>query len=172
MFDIVSQAATDVASTNATTQQALEVCQREAGRTALTVHGFTPNEAVEDDLGWSSFKMKEEVAKLAYERSLSSLTDSRWAWDTDEMGHPNLLAIGAGKSDIAEEVFYDNSRGSGLLCEARSGVFRMWTLRARFTAELDTTCPLCQDAEDTIRYIVLECTCLQAVVPGAQDSNT
>ncbi|KAH7986214.1 hypothetical protein HPB52_025127 [Rhipicephalus sanguineus] len=41
-----------------------------------------------------------------------------------------------------------------------------------FTAELDTTCPLCQDTEETIQHIVLEWTGLHPAVPDAQDSGT
>ncbi|KAH7947329.1 hypothetical protein HPB52_010083 [Rhipicephalus sanguineus] len=77
-----------------------------------------------------------------------------------------------GKMAIAKEAFYDNSRGSGLLCEARSGVLRTRSLRARCTAERDTMCPLCQDAEETIRHIVLECTGLRPAIHDAQDSGT
>ncbi|KAH7955536.1 hypothetical protein HPB52_001210 [Rhipicephalus sanguineus] len=76
------------------------------------------------------------------------------------------------KTDIAKEALYDNSRGSGLLCEARSGVLRTRSLRARYTAELDTMCPLCQGAEETIRHIVLECTGLRPAIHDAQDSGT
>ncbi|XP_037526208.2 retrovirus-related Pol polyprotein from type-2 retrotransposable element R2DM [Rhipicephalus sanguineus] len=211
------------------TRQALEVRQREAGRTALGVHAFTPNEAVQGDLGWSSFEAREAVAKLSYERRLSGLPDGRWArevykyvhlrsvrtkWvartrslseryrveairltaplqrDTRKKVRESVSAVETerwresgrakralalyweAKTDIAKEALYDNSRGSGLLCEARSGVLRTRSLRARYTAELDTMCPLCQGAEETIRHIVLECTGLRPAIHDAQDSGT
>ncbi|KAH7934807.1 hypothetical protein HPB52_000504 [Rhipicephalus sanguineus] len=88
---------------------------------------------------------------------------------TSEEG-PGLVS--GGKTDIAKEALYDNSRGSGLLCEARSGVLRTRSLRARYTAELATMCPLCQGAEETIRHIVLECTGLRPAIHDAQDSGT
>lgn len=77
----------------------LEVHLLEAG--SLGVHGFTPNEAVHKDVGWSSFGVMEAVAKLSYERWLA-----RWPLglgglrvrpplvNTNEMGRPDLLAVG------------------------------------------------------------------------------
>ncbi|KAH7957116.1 hypothetical protein HPB52_015486 [Rhipicephalus sanguineus] len=61
------------------TRQSLEVRQREAGRAALGVHRGVPNEAVQGEVGWSSFEAREAVSKLAYERRLSQLPDGRWA---------------------------------------------------------------------------------------------
>ncbi|KAH7948434.1 hypothetical protein HPB52_022698 [Rhipicephalus sanguineus] len=77
-----------------------------------------------------------------------------------------------GNMDIAKEAFHDNSRGSGLLCEARRGVLGTHSLRARYTAELDTMCPLCQDAEETIRHIVQECAGLRPAIHDTQNSGT
>lgn len=57
----------------------METRQREAGRAVLRVHGFMPNEAVQGDVGWSSFEAREAVAKLAFEKWLSQPPDGRWA---------------------------------------------------------------------------------------------
>ncbi|KAH6921403.1 hypothetical protein HPB50_027607 [Hyalomma asiaticum] len=54
---------------------------------ALGVHGFTPNEAVQGDLGWSSFKAREAVAKLTYERRFSGLPDGRWERESYKYVH-------------------------------------------------------------------------------------
>ncbi|KAH7968592.1 hypothetical protein HPB52_009849 [Rhipicephalus sanguineus] len=102
--------------------------------------------------------------------SVSAVETERWR----ESGRAKraLALYWEAKTDIAKEALYDNSRGSGLLCEARSGVLRTRSLRARYTAELDTMCPLCQGAEETIRHIVLECTGLRPAIHDAQDSGT
>lgn len=53
------------------TRQSLEIRQKEAGRAALGVHRGVPNEAMQGEVGWSSFEARETVAKLSYERRLS-----------------------------------------------------------------------------------------------------
>lgn len=203
-----------VLCTAASTQRALEARQREAGRAALGVHKGVPNEAIQGDLGWSSFEAREAVAKLAYERRLSQMPDGRWArevykyitlrcittkWvartkrlaerygvapvrlaETAERGwrekvrrqvsrveeerwrkaaeeKPALAVYSGGKADIGKELFYENSTGSGLLFEARSGMLRTRQLRAKYTAGIDATCPSCGLAEETVAHIVLEC---------------
>ncbi|KAH7955515.1 hypothetical protein HPB52_001189 [Rhipicephalus sanguineus] len=62
-----------------------------------------------------------------------------------------------GKGDIAKEAFFDNSRGSGLLAEARSGVLRTRQWRAHYVDRQQTQCILCNAAEETIEHIVLQC---------------
>lgn len=173
----------------ASTRLALETRQREAGRTALEVHGGTPNEAIQGDLGWSSFEAREATAKLAYELRLSGLPDGRWArevykylhlrsvntkwvtrtrrlaeryetptvslteppqrggrqkvrelvkkaelkrWHTQALAKSALTTYCASKEIISREPLYDNSRGSALLFEARSGVLRTRALRAKY----------------------------------------
>lgn len=215
---------------SSTTRQALETRQREAGRNALGVHGFVPNEAVQGDMGWSSFEAREAVAKLAFEKRLSQITDGRWArevfkcityrclrtkwvartkrlgerygiaaarltepprhdrrqkvrdqvatvelerWRKAAQEKPALSFYSGNKTGIAKEPIYDNARGSGLLCEARSGVLRTRVLRAKYTEGLDTTCSSCNQAEETVRHVVLECTELKppAVVAVTQDPD-
>lgn len=60
------------------TRQYLEVRQREVGRAALGVSRTTPNEAVQGDMGWSSFEAREARAKLDFERRLSRMCEERW----------------------------------------------------------------------------------------------
>ncbi|KAH7932036.1 hypothetical protein HPB52_024979 [Rhipicephalus sanguineus] len=190
------------------TRQSLEVRQREAGRAALGVHRGVPNEAVQGEVGWSSFEAREAVSKLAYERRLSQLPDGRWArevfkyihlkcintkwvlrtkrlaeryevapcrltekpqrdrrtkvreavqeaesasWRTMAAGKPALSFYSKAKQAIEKEPLYENSKGSGLLCEARCGMLRTRLLRATYTPNLDTTCPLCTLEEEKHR---------------------
>ncbi|KAH9380510.1 hypothetical protein HPB48_013952 [Haemaphysalis longicornis] len=196
----------------------------------LGVHGFVPNEAVQGDMGWSSFEAREAVAKLAFEKRLSQIPDGRWArevfkyityrclrtkwvartkrlgerygiaaagltepprhdrrqkvrdqvataelerWRKAALEKPALNIYSRNKTDIEKESIYDNARGSGLLCEARSGVLRTRVLRAKFTEGLDTTCSSCNQAEETVRHVVLECTELKppAAVAVTQDPD-
>ncbi|KAH9369094.1 hypothetical protein HPB48_016737 [Haemaphysalis longicornis] len=70
---------------------------------------------------------------------------------------PALAVYCAEKTSIGKELFYENSTGSGLLFEARSGMLRTRQLRAKYTAGLDITCPNCGLDDETVRHIVLEC---------------
>ncbi|KAG0425457.1 hypothetical protein HPB47_027380 [Ixodes persulcatus] len=58
------------------TRQYLEVRQREVGRSALGASRTAPNEAVQGDMGWSSFEAREARAKLGFERRLSWMSDA------------------------------------------------------------------------------------------------
>ncbi|KAH7946550.1 hypothetical protein HPB52_000943 [Rhipicephalus sanguineus] len=66
------------------------------------------------------------------------------------------------------ERFFDNSRDSSLLSEARGGVLRTRTLQAKYTPSTSTTCHRCSAAEETIKLVVLECTGLQPGPPLEQ----
>ncbi|KAH7934658.1 hypothetical protein HPB51_028975 [Rhipicephalus microplus] len=52
----------------ASTRRYLERRQREPGRIALGVHRQTPVEALQGDMGWSSFMAREAVANATYEK--------------------------------------------------------------------------------------------------------
>ncbi|KAH7968259.1 hypothetical protein HPB52_007268 [Rhipicephalus sanguineus] len=200
------------------TREFLERRQREAGRVALGVHRQTPIEAIQGDVGWSSFVAREAVAKATYEKRFTRLPSAnlarqvwvhtifascstKWARHTrslrDRYHLPTVclestqgdvkVAVPAvstrqlvrqqereewvrtaekkssmtvymmGKGDIAKEAFFDNSRGSGLLAEARSGVLRTRHWRAHYVDGQQTQCILCNAAEETIEHIVLQC---------------
>ncbi|KAH9379533.1 hypothetical protein HPB48_022537 [Haemaphysalis longicornis] len=84
----------------------------------------------------------------------------------------SALSIYSGnKTGIEKEPIYDNARGSGLLCETRSGVLRTLVLRAKFTEGLDTTCSSGNQAEETVRHVVLECTELKPPATVAVTQN-
>ncbi|KAH8009022.1 hypothetical protein HPB51_008952 [Rhipicephalus microplus] len=68
------------------TRQWLERGQREVGRLALGCHGRVAIEAIQGDVGWSSYKAREARSKIAYEGHLHLMDDNRF-----------LLAIECGK---------------------------------------------------------------------------
>ncbi|KAH9364396.1 hypothetical protein HPB48_012133 [Haemaphysalis longicornis] len=193
------------------TREFLERCQRWVGQLALGTHGQCTTEAVQGDMGWSTFAVGEAVAKASYENRLLRLPVTnvarqtllhtiyasqppRWTKRTralrDHFGlpaatlvtvnpsrevvraqvqrsekaewlglatvKPSLEVYCTYKEDIRQETLYDNSRGNGLLAEARGGVLRTrW--RARFTAGLSTTCAFCGGTKETIAHMVVNC---------------
>ncbi|XP_075744098.1 uncharacterized protein LOC142802898 [Rhipicephalus microplus] len=64
---------------SAATRQWLERGQREVGRLTLACHGRVAVEAVQGDLGWSSYEAREARSKAAYEGRLRLMKDQRWA---------------------------------------------------------------------------------------------
>ncbi|KAH9359616.1 hypothetical protein HPB48_010738 [Haemaphysalis longicornis] len=61
------------------------------------------------------------------------------------------------KRRSVERAFYDNSWDSGLLAEARGGVLRTRVWRARFTGELQTSCALCGECDETLEHVIVGC---------------
>lgn len=70
---------------------------------------------------------------------------------------PSLRAYSSHKDTIKKEEFYDNTKGSGLLFQARAGTLGTKTWRARFTEELETLCTICGTDTETIDHIVIVC---------------
>lgn len=60
-------------------QSGLEVNQRAVGRLALGAHSKTTNEAVQGDMGWASFEVREAQSKICFEERLRNMDDQRWA---------------------------------------------------------------------------------------------
>ena len=54
------------------------------------------------------------------------------------------------------EHFYDNSRGSMLLANARAGFLRTRTFRKRFE-NIDETCQRCKTSQETLEHVIMEC---------------
>ncbi|KAH9359809.1 hypothetical protein HPB48_015822 [Haemaphysalis longicornis] len=190
-----------VLCSSSSTRQALETRQREAGRKALGVHGFVPNEAVQGDMGWSSFEAREAVAKLAFEKRLSQMPDGRWAlevfkcityrclrtkWpprhDRRQKVRNQVATVElerwrkAAQENSALSIFSGNKTGiekEPIYDNARSGVLRTRGLRAKSTEGLDTTCSSCNQAEEMVRHVVLEHTELKppAAVAVTQDPD-
>ncbi|KAH6946677.1 hypothetical protein HPB50_014516 [Hyalomma asiaticum] len=63
---------------NVTTRQWLERGQREVGHMALGCHGRVAIEAIQGDLGWSTFEAREARSKATYEGRLRLMDDERW----------------------------------------------------------------------------------------------
>nr|XP_037272730.1 uncharacterized protein LOC119164611 [Rhipicephalus microplus] len=64
---------------SAATRRWLERGQREVGQLALACHGRVAVEAIQGDLGWSSYEAREARSKAAYEGRLRLMNDQRWA---------------------------------------------------------------------------------------------
>ena len=61
------------------TREWLERGQREVGRLALGCHGRVALEAIQGDVGWSTYEAREATSKIAYEGRLRFMKDCRWA---------------------------------------------------------------------------------------------
>lgn len=62
-----------------TVREVMERRQREVGRQALGCHGMVATEAVQGDLGWSSFEAREATSKITYDSRLRLMDRGRWA---------------------------------------------------------------------------------------------
>ncbi|KAG0425530.1 hypothetical protein HPB47_027302 [Ixodes persulcatus] len=60
-------------------REVMERRQREVGRQALGCHGMVATEAVQGDLGWSSFEAREATSKITYDSRLHLMDRGRWA---------------------------------------------------------------------------------------------
>ncbi|XP_075738692.1 uncharacterized protein LOC142783861 [Rhipicephalus microplus] len=67
------------------------------------------------------------------------------------------------KQEIAKERIYDNTRGSFLLFEARTGVLRTRTYRAKYEG-VDTVCSACGEEEETAEHLIMFCKGLHPIV--------
>ncbi|KAL3172457.1 hypothetical protein MRX96_043369 [Rhipicephalus microplus] len=70
-----------------------------------------------------------------------------------------MIAYMTGKRDIAREGFFDNSRGSGLLAEARSAWRATYSIleSSLYVDGLQTQSIICIAADETIKHIVIHC---------------
>ena len=197
-------------------QSGLEINQRAVGRLALGAHGKTTNEAVQGDMGWASFEVREAQSKIGFEERLRNMDDQRWAarvhkylylrsvdtqWrkrtrklatkyrtvgNTD--GRPGTIKkkvketetatwagrmatkkslehYKAGKREIAKENFYDNTKGSALLFEARAGCLRTRSYIGRYRQQ-DESCICCGKETETIPHILMDCESIHPVRSG------
>lgn len=65
----------------------LEVNQRMVGRSALSAHSITTNEALPGDMGWASFEVQEAQNKMRFEEGvLSNITSTK----TGERSWPRI----------------------------------------------------------------------------------
>lgn len=104
-------------------------------------------------------KVRERVRAAELER-----------WRTSAQTKSALSVYRANKQAIEPERFFDNSRGSSLLSEARGCVLRARSLQAKYTPSTSTTCHRCSAAKETIQHVVLKCTGLQPG-PALEQTN-
>lgn len=84
-------------------------------------------------------------------------------WETGMQTKPALETYRMFKQEICKENIYDNSRGSSLLFEARTGVLRTKTYRVKYQ-EMDTLCSVCGEQEETAEHLILFCKGLHPTV--------
>lgn len=53
-------------------------------------------------------------------------------------------------------MVYDNSRGSGLLADARAGMLDLNVLKSRYM-KVDEKCRVCGEEKETIKNVVVDC---------------
>ncbi|XP_075730750.1 uncharacterized protein LOC142774246 [Rhipicephalus microplus] len=204
-----------VLCTRSEVQARLDIKQHGIGRLALGVHGNTPNQGVQGDMGWTSFEGREASSKVKFEKRLREMGEERWArkvfsyfymknvdtkwrkrtrkltgkylensrWpnqkelsvkkkvketETDmwRMGMIKKSALEiyrTFKQEIAKERIYGNTRGSSLLFEARTGVLRTKTYRAKYEG-VDTVCSACGEEEETAEHLIKFCKGLHPIV--------
>ncbi|XP_075535218.1 uncharacterized protein LOC142570765 [Dermacentor variabilis] len=141
---------------SAPTREWLERRQREVGRIALGCHGAVANEAIQGDLGWSSFEAREAVSKIAYRGRLLDMPRERWArrvFDYLSATSKSTLAVYRCHNSYFMVHLYDNSLGSRLLFEARAGALR--TLVRLRSINSDVRCWACGKADESIEHVVL-----------------
>lgn len=73
------------------TREWLERGQRAVGRLAPGCHGRVANEAVQGDLGWSTFEAREARSKIAYDGRLRFMHKDRWARKVFDYVSQNFL---------------------------------------------------------------------------------
>lgn len=71
--------ANEIICVMADTRAWLERRQRDVGRQALGCHGQVAIEAIQGDVGWSTFEAREAASKLCYRGRLLHMDKSRWA---------------------------------------------------------------------------------------------
>nr|XP_050025368.2 uncharacterized protein LOC126520614 [Dermacentor andersoni] len=83
----------------------------------------------------------------------------RGMWSTEMLTKSALETYRTFKQEIAKENIYYNSKGSSMLFEARTGVLRTKTYRARYQ-EIDLVCEACGEEEETAEHLILACNLL------------
>ncbi|KAH6947211.1 hypothetical protein HPB50_017597 [Hyalomma asiaticum] len=118
--------------------------QREIGRLALGVHKHTPVEAVQGEIGWSSFMAREATAKI-YEMNEA------------DCGTTPAFRASTGVSGESVRGKEDKTGRGSTAKKARAGVLRTRLWRARFTEGIVATRAICGNADKTLRHVTLEC---------------
>ncbi|KAH7965221.1 hypothetical protein HPB49_004766 [Dermacentor silvarum] len=163
---------------SAETRQWLERGQHGVGRLGFGCHGRVAVEAIQGDLGWSSFEAREARSKAAYEGRLRLLNNERkfslftdpvqedserkWLmevrtrvqeaetsmWQSTIDQKSSLALYTVHKTAISVERLYDNSVGSALLFETRAGALRTKVYRRCFDQSVDDSTVQCRACGD------------------------
>ncbi|KAG0430893.1 hypothetical protein HPB47_022285 [Ixodes persulcatus] len=83
--------------------------------------------------------------------------EERRRWRDGMARKSSLRRYSSHKESIRKGNMYDNTRGSGLLFQARARTLGTRTWRAKFTEDLDTRCAICGSDSETIDHIVVAC---------------
>lgn len=94
----------------------------------------------------------------------------RKMWEERMLGKPSLSMYRSQKQEIKRELLFDNSRGSSLLFEARTGVLRTKTYRDKFE-DVDLRCAACGAEMETTEHIVLRCAALRPTLAEGTEAD-
>ncbi|KAM7291453.1 uncharacterized protein ISCGN_028026 [Ixodes scapularis] len=100
--------------------------------------------------------LREGVADL--KKHVRQVETRRWTESATRK--PSMTVYAASKRAIEREQLYDDSRGSGLLFEARTGTLKTRLWRSRYDAGAPIACVACGAAEETTEHLVLQCKAL------------
>ncbi|XP_040064341.3 uncharacterized protein LOC115333004 [Ixodes scapularis] len=100
--------------------------------------------------------LREGVADL--KKHVRQVETRRWTESATRK--PSMTVYAASKRAIEREQLYDDSRGSGLLFEARTGTLKTRLWRSRHDAGAPIACVACGAAEETTEHLVLQCKAL------------
>ena len=123
------------------------------------------------DTKWRKLTRKLSIKYLDCRRGANQETavkkkvkeTERGLWKTGMQTKSALGTYRTFKQEIAKENIYDNSRGSSLLFEARTGVLRTKMYRVKYQG-IDTLCCACGEEEETAEHLILFCKGLNPTV--------
>ncbi|KAG0426010.1 hypothetical protein HPB47_026829 [Ixodes persulcatus] len=81
-------------------------------------------------------------------------------WTESATRKSSMTVYAASKRAIEREQLYDDSRGSSLLFEARTGTLKTRLWRSRYDTGAPIACVACGAAEETTEHLVLQCGAL------------
>ncbi|KAM7295530.1 uncharacterized protein ISCGN_025030 [Ixodes scapularis] len=100
--------------------------------------------------------LREGVADL--KKHVRQVETRRWTESATRK--PSMTVYAASKRAIEREQLHDDSRGSCLLFEARTGTLKARLWRSRYDAGAPIACVACGAAEETTKHLVLQCKAL------------
>ncbi|KAG0420526.1 hypothetical protein HPB47_003443 [Ixodes persulcatus] len=140
----------------------LERRQREVGRQALGCHGMVANEAVQGDLGWSSFEAREAASKIGYDGRLRLMDRGRKRLYQLEKKYGFFnVPVAATTEQKWELEVRKRVREEEAVQWSEAARSKTLVYRQRFDQQVQSTsCRVCGETEETIKHIVLSCPTL------------